>query len=264
MIDSHAHIDFPDFNHDREEVLARARQQGVEAIITVGTDLSSSRVSLQIARQHPGVFTAVGFHPHQASQLQKGDLSQMAELADDSKVVAVGEIGLDFFRRLSHRQRQAEAFQQQLDLAAELRLPVIIHCRNAHKEVLEILSRWVESISPSRGDSRGLGVIHCFSGDARLAERYIELGFLISLPGSVTYPSARDKAAVARQIPLDKLLVETDSPFLAPQLHRGQRNEPSFIALIVDKIAQIRGVPLETVARTTAENAVNLFHLPGG
>jgi len=262
MIDSHAHIDFPAFNDDREEVLARARQQGVEAIITVGIDVPSSRVSLQIAQQHPGVFTAIGFHPHQASALQEGDLSQLAELADDSKVVAIGEIGLDFFRRLSPHQHQVEAFQQQLDLAAELGLPVIIHCRNAHKEVLDILSRWVESISPSASNNRRLGVIHCFSGDARLAERYMELGFLISLPGSVTYPSARDKVAVARQIPLDKLLVETDSPFLAPQIHRGKRNEPSYIPLIVAKIAQIKEVPAETVAQATAENTVRLFNLP--
>jgi len=222
----------------------------------------SSRVSLQIARQHPGVFTAVGFHPHQASLLQEGDPSQLAALARDAKVVAIGEIGLDFFRRLSPHQHQVEAFQQQLDLAAELGLPVIIHCRNAHKEVLDILSRWVESISPSASNNRRLGVIHCFSGDARLAERYMELGFLISLPGSVTYPSARDKVAVARQIPLDKLLVETDSPFLAPQIHRGKRNEPSYIPLIVAKIAQIKEVPAETVAQATAENTVRLFHLP--
>ena len=264
MIDSHAHIDFPDFDNDREEVLARARQQGVDTIITVGTDLSSSRVSLQIAQQHPGIFTAVGFHPHQASQLRDGDLSQLAELTNDAKVVAIGEIGLDFFRRLSPNQCQVEAFQQQLDLAAQLRLPVIIHCRNAHREVLDILSRWVESISPAADNRHRLGVIHCFSGDTRLAERYIELGFMISLPGSVTYPSARDKVAVVRQLPLDKLLVETDSPFLAPQLHRGKRNEPSYIPLIVDKIAQIKEVPVETVAQATAENTVRLFHLPCG
>ena len=264
MIDSHAHIDFPDFDDDREEVLARARQQGVGAIITVGIDLPSSRASLQIAQQHPGVFTSVGFHPHQASQLQEGNLSLMAELARDDKVVAIGEIGLDFFRQLSPHQAQVEAFQQQLDLAVELGLPVIIHCRDAHKEVLDILSRWAKSISPPAGNSRRLGVLHCFSGDAGLAERYIELGFLISLPGSVTYPSARDKVAVAQQLPLGKLLVETDSPFLAPQLHRGKRNEPSYIPLIVDRIAQIKEVPAETVAQATAENTVRLFHLPCG
>jgi len=264
MIDSHAHIDFPAFDGDREEVLARARQRGVEAIVTVGIDLPSSRFSLQIAQQHPEVFTAVGFHPHQASELGEGDLRQLAELANEAKVVAIGEIGLDFYRRLSPRQRQVEAFQQQLDLAAELGLPVIIHCRQAHKEVLDILSRWVAHISTTASNSRQLGVIHCFSGDTRLAERYIEMGFVISLPGSVTYPSAREKVAVAREVPLNKLLVETDSPFLAPQLYRGKRNEPSYIPLIVDKIAQVREVSTEVVARATAENTVGLFHLSCG
>jgi len=264
MIDSHAHIDFPDFNKDREEVLARARQQGVDTIITVGTDLSSSRFSLQIAREHKDVFTTVGFHPHNASRLQEDDLRQMAKLAGEEKVVAIGEIGLDFYRNTSPRQQQLEAFQRQLDLAAELGMPVVIHCRQAHKETLDILSRWVETISPSANNGRLLGVLHCFSGDISLAERYIEMGFLISLPGSVTYPSAQDKVEVAQWVPLDKLLVETDSPFLSPQRYRGRRNEPSYIPLIVDKIAQIKGVPVETVARATAGNTIRVFQLPGG
>ena len=264
MIDSHAHIDFPDFNKDREEVLARARQQGVDTIITVGTDLSSSRFSLQIAREHKEVFTTVGFHPHNASKLQEDDLRQLAELAEEAKVVAIGEIGLDFYRNSSPRQQQLEAFQQQLDLAAELGMPVVIHCRQAHKETLDILSRWVETISPLANNGRPLGVLHCFSGDISLAERYIEMGFLISLPGSVTYPSAQDKVEVARWIPLDKLLVETDSPFLTPQLYRGRRNEPSYIPLIVDRIAQIKGLSVETMAQATAANTVSLFQLPGG
>jgi len=264
MIDSHAHIDFPDFNNDREEVLARSRQQGVDNIITVGTDLSSSRISLQIAQQHPGVFSTIGFHPHNALEVKADGLRQLAELVNDARVVAVGEIGLDFFRKLSPRQRQIEAFQQQLALAAELGLPVVIHSRNADKEVFDILSRWADSVSRSAGNSRLLGVIHCFSGDIELAERYIEKGFLISLPGTVTYPSARDRVAVARQLPLDKLLVETDAPFLAPQLYRGKRNEPSYIPLIVDKIARIKDIPAETVAKATADNAVRLFRLPAG
>ncbi len=262
LIDSHAHLDSPDFDGDRDQVLARAHQQGVNTIITVGTDLASSRAALQIAQHYPDVFVSVGFHPNRTSQLRQDDLSRLVELTGDDKVVAIGEIGLDFYRKSSPRQRQLEAFQQQLDLAAEMALPVIIHCRDAHKEVLEILSRWVKSTSPSTGNGQRVGVMHCFSGDIMLAERYIELGFLISLPGSVTYPSARDKVAVARQLPLERLLVETDSPFLAPQARRGQRNEPSYIPLIVDKIAQIRDIPAGTVGRATAQNAIRLFQLP--
>ena len=261
LIDSHAHIDLPDFAHDRDEVLARAQRQGVSAIVNIGINLASSRESIQIAQHYPDVFTSVGFHPNDTAQLRGGDLSQLAQLAGAAKVVAIGEIGLDFYRRASPHQRQVEAFQQQLTLAAELGLPVIIHCRNANPEVWDILSRWAKSTSPP-ANTHFRGVIHCFSGDMALARRYIELGFLISLAGSITYPKALDRVKVAQELPLDKLLVETDAPFLAPQLHRGQRNEPAYIPLIVDKIAQIKGVPAAKVAQVTARNAIELFHLP--
>lgn len=263
LIDSHAHLDLPAFNGDRDQVLTRARKQGVSTIINVGLDLESSQASLYIAQRYPDIFTAVGFHPNSASEIREGDLSLLGELAGNSKVVAIGEIGLDFYRKSSPRQRQLEVFQQQLNLAAELGLPVVIHCRNAHKEVLDTISPWVKSISRSTGYSHGLGVMHCFSGNVMLAQRYIKMGFLISLPGSITYPSARDKIGVARELSLDKLLVETDSPFLAPQLHHGQRNEPSYVSLVVDKIAEVRQVPAEIVAQATAQNAINLFHLYG-
>jgi TatD DNase family protein len=253
----------PEFNRDREQVLARARQQGVSAIINVGIDLKSSRESLHIAQSYPDIFTAVGFHPNSTHKMKEGDLSLLGELAGNSKVVAIGEIGIDFYRKSSPRQHQLEAFQQQLDLAAELGLPVVIHCRNAHKEVLDIIAPWAKSISRSAGYSHGLGVMHCFSGNMMLAQHYIKMGFLISLPGSLTYPSARDMLEVAQGLTLGKLLVETDSPFLAPQLHRGQRNEPSYVSLVVNKIAEVRQVPAETVAQATAQNAINLFHLPG-
>jgi TatD DNase family protein len=263
LIDSHAHLDSPAFNGDRDQVLTRARKQGVSAIINVGVDLESSRASLHIVQRYPDIFTAVGFHPNRASEMRDGDLSLLGELAGNSKVVAIGEIGLDFYRKSTPRQRQLEVFQQQLDLAVELGLPVVIHCRNAHKEVLNVVTPWAKPALRSAGYSYGWGVIHCFSGNIMLARRYIELGFLISLPGSITYPSAGDKIEVARELPLDKLLVETDSPFLAPQLHRGQRNEPAYVSLVVDKIAEVRQVPAETVAQATAQNAINLFHLPG-
>jgi len=263
LIDSHAHLDAPEFNGDRDQVLTRARKQGVSTIINVGVDLESSRASLHIAQRYPDIFTTVGFHPNRAHEMKEGDLSLLSELAGNSKVVAIGEIGLDFYRKSSPRQRQLEVFQQQLDLATELGLPVVIHCRNAHKEALDIIAPWAKSISGSADYSHGLGVMHCFSGNVMLAQHYIKLGFLISLPGSITYPSARDKVEVAQELTLDKLLVETDSPFLAPQRHRGQRNEPSYVSLVVDKIAEVRQVPAEAIAQATAQNAINLFHLPG-
>jgi TatD DNase family protein len=262
LIDSHAHIDLAAFDGDREQVLARARQKGVGVIINVGVDLASSRTSLKIAGDHPGVFTAVGFHPNDVGKMAEGDLGLLAELAKGDKVVAIGEIGLDFYRKWSPHQRQLEVFGQQLDLARELGLPVVIHCREAHQEMLEVLVSWVKSAPRSLNSNGEIGVMHCFSGDMELARRYIELGFLISLAGPVTYHSAHDRVEVAGGVPLDKLLVETDSPFLAPQLHRGQRNEPAYVSLVVDRIAGVRGVAAEAVAQATARNAIRLFRLP--
>jgi len=264
MIDSHAHIDLPAFNKDRDQVITRARERGIHSIINVGLDLESSQASLKLTQAYPDIFAAVGFHPNRASQMMDGNLKSLAELAADSRVVAIGEIGLDFYRKATPHQCQTEVFKQQLNLSAELGLPVIIHCRQAHKEVLDILTPWVKSVSNPASNNFERGVIHCFSGELELAKRYFELGFLVSLAGSVTYPSAHDLIKAARELPLDRLLVETDSPFLAPQLHRGRRNEPSYIPLVVNKLAQIKGVPAEMVAQATAQNTINLFHLPNG
>jgi TatD DNase family protein len=260
LIDSHAHIDLPNFDKDREQVFARARQGGVRVVVNIGLDLESSRASLEMARQYDDVFSTVGFHPHEASELKDDDLKVLAEMAKDEKVVAVGEIGLDFYRNLSPRKSQEEAFRKQLDLAVELGLPVVVHCRQAHKEVFNILSGWVRA-TLSAGRLRR-GVIHCFSGDIELAQRYIEIGFYISLAGSVTYPSAGELVQVAREIPLDRLLLETDAPFLAPQAYRGKRNEPAYIALIAEKVAQVREVPREVVAGAATKNTISLFRLP--
>ena len=260
LIDSHAHIDLPNFDKDREQVFARARQGGIRVVVNIGLDVKSSRASLEMARQYDDVFSTVGFHPHEASEMRDEDLKALAELAQDEKVVAVGEIGLDFYRNLSPRRSQEEAFKKQLDLAVELGLPVVVHCRQAHREVFNILSDWVRA-TLSAGRLRR-GVIHCFSGDIELAQRYIDMGFCISLAGSVTYPSAGELVRVAREIPLDRLLLETDAPFLAPQAYRGKRNEPAYVALIAEKVAQVRGVPREVVAEAAAKNTISLFKLP--
>jgi TatD DNase family protein len=260
LIDSHAHIHLGAFDRDREQVFARARQGGVRAIINIGLDLESSRASLKMAKQYDDVFSTVGFHPHDADKMKDDDLKALAELAKDERVVAVGEIGLDFYRNLSVRKNQTEAFEEQLDLSIELGLPVVVHCRNAHRELFKILSAWVKS-TLSVGRLRR-GVIHCFSGDIEMAQQYIEIGFYISLAGSVTYPSAGDLVQVAREIPLDRLLLETDAPFLAPQAYRGKRNEPAYVALIAEKVAQVRGVRREVVAEAAAKNTISLFKLP--
>lgn len=257
LIDSHAHIDLPEFNKDRDQVLARAREQGVRAVINAGLNAESSRRALETAKKYDDVFVTVGFHPHEASKLREGDLESLADLTKDSRVVAIGEIGLDFYRDLSPRESQFEVFKKQLDLAVELSLPVVVHCRQAHKEVYDILRAWARALP----DNSRRGVIHCFSGDIGMARRYIELGFYISLAGSVTYPSAGELVEVARGVPLDRLLLETDCPFLAPQAYRGKRNEPAYVVSTAERVADIRQAPLEAVAEAAARNTIDLFRL---
>lgn len=258
MVDSHAHLDMAEFEADRDEVLRRAAASGVTAIINMGTDLDSSRASLGLAYKYPGVYTAVGIHPNDLDGTFDEDVEWVRGLAGNDRVVAIGEIGLDFYRKRSPRERQLDSFQRQLELAAALELPVVVHCREAHQELMAVLEGWVQ-LQKRHGE---LGVLHRFSGDIALASRYIELGFLVSLAGPVTYPGANDLAAVARSVPLEKLLVETDCPFLAPQQYRGRRNEPAYLPLIVERIAELRGMPMDAVARATAQNATRLFRLP--
>jgi TatD DNase family protein len=253
LIDSHAHIDLPEFDKDRDQVMARARERGVRAVINVGLDAALSLKALAMAKRYEDVFAAVGCHPHEAAKMKEGDLKSIAELTKDSRVVAIGEIGLDFYRNLSPRESQLEVFKKQLDLAAELGLPVAVHCRQAHQEVYDILSGWVKANPAGRR-----GVIHCFSGDIEMARRYIDLGFYISLAGSVTYPSAGELLEVAREVPLERFLLDTDAPFLAPQAHRGKRNEPAYVALTAERVAGIRQAPVEVVADSAARNTIEL------
>ena len=259
LVDSHAHLDMSPLAKDLDGVLERARKAQVRNIITIGCDLESSRIAASVSERYPEVYATVGFHPHEASKMREADLSEMARLCQHPKVVAIGEIGLDFYRNLSPRDAQMEAFQRQLSLASELRVPVIIHSREASKDTMRILSQWA-SQSPQ---TRHRGVLHCFSGDTAAARAYLDMGFLISIAGPVTYPKSRRLAEVARNLELDRILVETDCPFLTPHPLRGQKNEPAYVAITVEKIAQLRDTPVEAVALQTARNAAALFHLPG-
>jgi TatD DNase family protein len=258
LVDSHAHIDMRLYNKDRDQVLERAREAGVAAVVDVGCDLYSSGVAIRLAERYSEVFAALGFHPHSASKIREGDLERLSELSHHPKVVAIGEIGLDFYRNLSPRDVQIDSFKKQLALAQRLGLPVIVHCRDAQEDVLGILTEWADGVDRA---NESLGVIHCFSGDLELSQRYIEMGFLLSIAGPITYSTYR-APEVAHHIPLDKLLIETDCPFLTPQPYRGKRNEPSYVSLIADKVGEIRGVPSDVVAEHTTANAVQLFGLP--
>lgn len=255
LIDSHTHLDMKPFNKDREPVIQRAREAGLAAMIDVGIDLESSRAAIGLAEKYDDVYAAVGFHPHNAASVGPSEIEKLVALAGQRKVVAIGEIGLDFYRNLSPREAQIDAFERQLGLARELGLPVVIHSRQAQDEVLSQLTTW------SKGSSGPLGVLHCFSGDVELAERYIEMGFFISIAGPVTYRNS-SAAEVVRGLPLGRLLIETDCPFLAPEPHRGRRNEPSYVSLVAERIAAIRGIDTKVVADASSANCIELFRLP--
>ena len=249
LIDSHAHLEMKEFNPDREEVIVRARQAGVSCIVTVGTNLALSRKALSLARQYENIYATIGVHPHDVARADSKTFDDLCEIARDPKVVAYGEIGLDFFRNISPREKQIEMFNRQLELAVQLKLPVIIHDRDAHEQTL----RMVKASGVRRG------VFHCFSGDYSMARQCIDLGFYISIPGVVTFNNAKTIQDVAQRVPLSSLLLETDAPYLTPIPHRGKRNEPSFIINTAKKVAEIKGLPWEEVADVTARNTMNLF-----
>ena len=255
LIDTHAHLDFARFKRDREQVIERAATAGVKAIMNAGASLTSSQVAVALAEAYPQIYAAVGVHPHDAKTLTGELLEELGTLAVHPKVVAIGEIGLDFFRDLSPRDKQRQAFQQQLALASKAGKPVIIHDRQAHKEVMAILRRWVE------GGHQPAGVMHCFSGDLAMAQEAIELGFYISIAGPVTFGKARRLRELVRELPVNKLLLETDCPYLTPHPHRGKRNEPAYVKLVAQELARIKGLSLEEVARITSDNAQALFAL---
>lgn len=251
LIDSHAHLDMQNFDEDRAKVLERAVNGGVTHIITVGIDLDSSLSALELARKYGFVYSSVGYHPHNALGGSTQRLDELARMASEKEVVAWGEIGLDFYRCYSSPAAQMETFCHQLEIANDLNLPVIIHDREAHNEVFTILKKM--------GKGERKGVVHCFSGDADLAMALIRLGYFISIPGTVTYDKASQVKEVASGIPLEYMLVETDSPFLAPVPRRGKRNEPLFVTFTAQEIARLRNVEFERVSQQTSENAKLLF-----
>ncbi len=256
-MDTHAHLDADTFDNDRAEVIARAREAGVSTIISAGTDLESSKKAIALAEKHPEVLAAAGFHPHGAGTVKEADIASLAEIANHPRVVAIGEAGLDYYRNYSPREAQVQVLKWQLELAVKLDLPIVVHCREAEKDLLALLRDWTKRYQERQGQGRG--VIHCFMGDSDAARQYLEMGFYLSLGAYIGYPASAYAHDVIRSIPQDRLMVETDCPFLAPQKYRGRRNEPAYVPLTVEVLAKIRGAPLETVARETTQNAQRLF-----
>jgi TatD DNase family protein len=252
LVDSHAHLQWRSFDQDREKVITLAKEADVKYIVNIGYDLEGSKKAIELAEKHEGLYATVGIHPHNASELNEKVLDNLRRLSENPKVVAIGEIGLDYYRNLSPKAAQQKAFEAQLILAQELELPVVIHDRDAHVDVLKTLSKFKGKLN---------GVMHCFSGSSEMAEQYVKMEYYISFAGPVTFPNARKLHESAKSIDLNKILLETDCPWLAPQEMRGKRNEPAFLPFTAEKIANLRGISLAELAEATTKNTKQIFHI---
>ncbi len=251
LIDTHAHLDSPDYRADRAAVIARAFSESI-GIITIGTDLPSSEAAMSLAKRHRLIWAAVGVHPHAAKTIDESSIARLKELAQERKVVSIGEIGLDYYRDLSPRKVQRHVFSMQLDLAAELHRPIIVHNRESTSDLLAILRRHRSSHH---------GVIHSFLGDRALAEEFLALGFHLGIGGPLTFAKNEALRSAVKSIPLERVLVETDAPYLTPVPYRGKRNEPAYVHYVAQALAQIKGISTAQVEEETTKNAIELFSL---
>jgi TatD DNase family protein len=252
-MDTHAHLDDKAFDKDRAAVISRCAAASL-GLVTIGTSVTSSREALRLAQRHRGMWATVGVHPHNATSLSDAALRELRDLASCELVVGIGEIGLDYYRDLSPRPRQRDAFRAQLDLAAEFDLPICIHNRESTSDLLAIL-REVENVR---------GVVHSFLGDGELATEFLSLGFYLGIGGPLTFPKNGALRDAVKSSPLDRIVLETDCPYLTPVPYRGRRNEPVYVTYVAETIADLRGIDLDDVARQTTENAVRLFGLTAG
>jgi TatD DNase family protein len=263
FIDSHAHLEMPQFDADREQMLARARDAGIETIVAIGsgTGPGSLDCGIQLAKKYPFIYATIGIHPHEAKLANDADFQELEQLARQSKVIAWGEIGLDYFYDHSPRDVQQQVFVKQMELARQARLPIVIHCRpsdnsdNAWEDCLRLLrEHWAAA---------GLGgILHCFTGVWSHAKRALDMGFMISFAGNITFPKAQQIRHAAKEVPLERILIETDSPFLAPVPHRGKRNEPAFVKEVARQLGELRGLTADEIGLQTSANFCRFFKLP--
>lgn len=260
MIDTHCHLNFDQFDADRDAVIAHAAAQQVTRIIIPAVDRSSTDAAFALAQQHAGIYAAAGVHPNSTAEFSDSDLEWITASAQRAKVVAIGEIGLDYHWDTSPKPIQRRAFEQQLEIAARLKLPVIIHNREAHEDVMAILELWAGSLPPELRTRPG--VLHSFSAPQSIAERALAAGFYLGFTGPITYKNAEDLRRTAARVPMDRIVVETDAPYLTPMPNRGKRNEPSYIPLMVERLAALHSVDPSEMALVTTRNAERLFLLP--
>jgi TatD DNase family protein len=258
LIDTHAHLTDDKFENSLDLIIIRANQAGIKSIITCGYDLESSIKGIKLSEKYSCVYASIGVHPHDSKNYDKNCEGKFTEIACNDKVIAIGEIGLDFHYNFSPKEKQYFAFEAQLELASKLKLPIIIHSRESNKEVLEVLYSWKDKLSG--------GVLHCFSGNIDDLKKVLDLGFYIGLDGPITFKKNQELTEVVEYCPLNRILLETDCPYLAPVPHRGKLNEPSYLRYIADKIAEIKGLSNTEICTSTTQNALNLFnkglHIP--
>jgi TatD DNase family protein len=254
FIDTHAHLTFPEYKIDLPEVIKSSQEANVEAIINIALDDEALTSSLKIADEYPGyVFNAFGLHPHDASDWTDDIPDKIRKLVKEKKIIAIGETGLDYHYKLSPIEKQKEVFRKFLQLAQELELPAVIHSREASKDTLTIIHE--------ENNGKLKGVLHCFGGDMELGRQALDLGLLISFTGNITFPKADKVRNAAKEIPLDRIMIETDCPFLAPQAYRGKRNEPAYVVDVAKQIAEVKAISVEDVAMQTTQSAKNLFKI---
>lgn len=251
LVDTHCHLDFPEFDSDRQAVTKRAQDAGLGYIINVGSSLQGCQRSLNLTREYDFIYTTIGIHPHEADSFKEGVYDSLKGLARKEKVVAIGEIGLDYYRNLSAHENQKRLFLALIKLAKELGLPLVIHTRQAQPDTLEILKAQM----PLKA------VVHCFSGDELFLKECLDLGFLISFTCNLTYKKAQALRELAKLVPLERLLLETDAPYLSPEGLRGRRNEPQHVKVLAEELSRIRGLDFAKLAEATTENAIRFFNL---
>ncbi len=253
LVDTHAHLDFPRFDKDRKEVIKRAIDGGVKIIVNIGSSMTSSRNSVELSRRYNEIYSVVGIHPHNADSFNLNVSKKLKSLSENKKVVAIGEIGLDFHYDNSPREKQKQAFRAQLRLAKSLDLPVVIHTRDADEETLEILKE-------ENADKIG-GIMHCFASDKKMAREILDLGFYIAFGGLITFKNLNNLREVVKEVPINKILVETDAPYLTPDPYRGKRNEPLYVKYVAEKISEIKGLSKEEIAKKTTQNAKKVYNI---